>query len=201
MNQDVLETGRRVLRDEAEAVQQLADKLDSSFVAACEMMIHCRGRVVVCGIGKSGHVGRKIAASLASLGRPAFFLHAGEAVHGDLGMVKAEDTIVLISHSGETKEILSLLPSLQRIGCQRIAITCNIASSLAKSCDLVLCTHVKREADALNLAPTTSAAVTLGLGDALAVAISNLRNFSAEEFAAFHPGGALGMRLLKDKAV
>jgi arabinose-5-phosphate isomerase len=165
------------------------------------MMANCPGRVIVCGIGKSGHVGRKIAASLASLGQPAFFLHAAEAIHGDLGMVTADDVMILISHSGETKEVLNLLPSLRRIGPKRIALTGKSASTLARNCDITLCTHVEREADAMNLAPTTSAVVTLGLGDALAVVVSMMRGFTRENFAVFHPGGALGKQLLGDAAM
>lgn len=201
MSPDVLETGRQVLRDEAGAVQRLADRLDSAFVTACEMMVNCKGHVIVCGVGKSGHIGRKIAASLASLGQPAFFVHAAEAVHGDLGMVRGEDVVVLISHSGETKEVLNTLPSLKRIGPGLIALTANAASTLAKSCDITLATHVDHEADPMNLAPTTSAVVTLAMGDALAITVSMMRGFDRDGFALYHPGGALGKRLLSDKAV
>ena len=198
---DYLAIGRQVLRDEAASLSSLAENLNNNFVAACQMLQNCRGRIVVCGVGKSGHVGRKIAASLASLGQPAFFLHAAEAVHGDLGMVTADDVIILLSHSGETKEILSVLPSLRLIGPKTIALVGNDSSTLAQNCDIVLCTDVEREADPMNLAPTTSALVTLGLGDALAVTLSVMNNFAPEDFAVCHPGGSLGRRLLGDESL
>jgi len=193
---DGLTIARQVLREEAQAVLNLADLLDEGFVATCQMLHACTGRIVVCGVGKSGHIGRKIAASLASLGRPAFFLHAAEAVHGDLGMVTAEDIVILISHSGETSELLNTLPSLKWIGAKQIALVGKAESTLARRCDAVLCTNVQSEADPMNLAPTTSALVTLALGDAIAIVLSVWDDFQPENFAVFHPGGALGRRLL-----
>lgn len=196
-----LAVGRQVLKDEAAALLTLADNLDDNFYNSCQMIHDCSGRVVVCGIGKSGHVGRKIAASLASLGRPAFFLHAAEAIHGDVGMVTPQDVVILISHSGETQETVRLIPSLRRIGAKCIALTANANSTLAQKCDLTICTCVEQEADPLNLAPTTSALVTLAVGDALAVAVSACHGFTAEDFALCHPGGALGRRLLGEEAM
>lgn len=196
-----LRTGRQVLQDEADALLMLHDQLGDSFVEACNLIRGCPGRIVVCGVGKSGHIGRKIAASLASLGKPSFFVHAAEAVHGDLGMIKADDVVILISDSGETRETLNVLAPIRERNIRTIAITRNLDSTLARNVDVALCTCVEREADHLNLAPTTSALVTLALGDALAIVTCLESGFTADDFARYHPGGALGQQLLGDDAV
>jgi arabinose-5-phosphate isomerase len=198
---ECLRTGRQVLQDEANALLTLHDQLGDSFVEACNLVQACSGRVVVCGVGKSGHIGRKIAASLASLGKPSFFLHAAEAVHGDLGMITADDVVMLLSDSGETRETLNVLPAVRDIGARTIAITRNLDSTLARNVDVALCTCVEREADHLNLAPTTSALATLALGDALAIVTCLKAGFTEDDFARNHPGGALGQQLLGDDAV
>lgn len=192
----VLSTARQVLRTEAEALQALADRLDDTFLAAHRLLMECRGRVVVSGIGKSGHVGNKIASTLASTGTPAFFLHPAEASHGDLGMILPEDVVVALSYSGESAELLAILPLLKRRGSPVIAITGNTQSSLARLADAHIDARVEREACPHNLAPTASSTAALALGDALAVALLVARGFSAEDFARTHPGGALGRRLL-----
>jgi arabinose-5-phosphate isomerase len=183
---------RRLLTMEAEAVRALADRLDGAFAEAVAMVEACRGRVVVTGVGKSGHVGRKIAATLASTGTPAFFVHAGEALHGDLGMIRPEDLVIAIAHSGETPEVLQFREALRAIGSKVIALTGRPSSTLARSADLVLDTGVQEEGDTLNLAPTVSSTATLALGDALAVALMARRNFTRADFGRYHPGGALG---------
>jgi arabinose-5-phosphate isomerase len=188
--------GRNVLRIEAEALLALVDRLDSSFEAACRLILDCPGRVVVSGIGKSGHVARKIASTLASTGTPAFFVHSAEAMHGDLGMVTAGDVVIALSNSGSTAELLSLVPAIKRGGAKLIAMTGNPESELAKAADVHLNAGVAREACSLNLAPTASTTAALALGDALAVALLDARGFGADDFARSHPGGALGRRLL-----
>ncbi|GAB2181789.1 KpsF/GutQ family sugar-phosphate isomerase [Denitratisoma sp. agr-D3] len=192
----ILARARRVLRIEAEAVQALEQRLDHSFVKAVQVMLACRGRVIVSGIGKSGHVARKIAATLASTGTPAFFVHAAEAVHGDLGMVTADDVFIALSNSGENDELLIIVPHLRRLGSTLIAVTGNSASSLAREADIHLDAGVVQEACSLNLAPTASTTTALALGDALAVTLLDLRGFGAEDFARSHPGGSLGRKLL-----
>ena len=187
---------RRVLRIEAEAVAALADSLGDDFMAACRLVLETDGRVVVTGMGKSGHIAGKIAATLASTGTPAFFMHPGEASHGDLGMITPEDIVIALSNSGETDEILRLLPMLKRAGVPLIAMTGRAESTLARHATAVLNAYVKEEACPLNLAPTASTTATLALGDALAVALLKARGFTAEEFALTHPGGRLGRRLL-----
>ena len=194
--ENYLKQAREVLLLEAECVKRQADLIGDDFVKAVEMIINCQGRVVVTGMGKSGLVGRKISATLSSTGTPSFFLHPGEGVHGDLGMVTSSDIVIAISQSGEVDEVLALLPTLKIIGTPIIAITGSKNSSLAANSDLVLLVEVEREACTLGLAPTASTTATLALGDALAVVLLNARNFSAEDFALFHPGGALGRRLL-----
>ena len=190
-----LEIGRRVLMSESAALSELARRLDESFDAIVNLVLECKGRVIITGIGKSGHVGKKIAATLASTGTPAFFVHATEAFHGDLGMITADDVVIAISNSGETEELVRLVAPVRRIGAKTIAVTGNAGSSLAQQCDAVLLCVVTREADPLNLAPTNSTAVALAMGDALAVALMTLRGFDAEDFARYHPGGSLGKRL------
>jgi arabinose-5-phosphate isomerase len=192
----VISQGREVLRIEAEALLALVDRLDSSFEAACRLILACEGRVVVTGIGKSGHVARKIASTLASTGTLAFFVHSAEAMHGDLGMVTAGDVVIALSNSGSTEEVLSLVPAIKRGGAKLIAMTGNPDSELAKVADVHLNAAVSREACSLNLAPTASTTAALALGDALAVALLDARGFGAEDFARSHPGGALGRRLL-----
>jgi len=187
---------RKVLDTEARAIVSLSARLGAPFVAAVDLMLHCRGRVVVSGIGKSGHVARKLAATLASTGTPAFFVHPAEAGHGDLGMITADDVVVMLSNSGETDELLLLTPHLKRQGAALIALTGNEKSSIAQSADVHLDAGVDAEACPLGLAPTASTTAALALGDALALAILDARGFSVEDFARSHPGGALGRRLL-----
>jgi arabinose-5-phosphate isomerase len=189
-------TARRVLDIEADALSTLSRRIDARFAAAVDLLMACKGRVVVSGIGKSGHIARKVAATFASTGTPAFFVHAAEAKHGDLGMVTAADCLVAISYSGETDELLGILPIVKRDGTKLIAITGNPDSSLAKLADVHLDAHVDVEACPLNLAPTASTTAALALGDALAVALLEARGFGEEDFARSHPGGALGRRLL-----
>jgi len=192
----VLEAGRRALATEADAVSALSGRLDASFVAACRALMDCRGRVVVTGMGKSGHVGGKIAATLASTGTPSFFLHPAEASHGDFGMITRDDAVLALSNSGETLEILTILPLIKRMGVPLIALTGNATSTLAREADVHIDVSVPAEACPLNLAPTASTTATLAMGDALAVALLEQRGFTPEDFARSHPGGALGRRLL-----
>jgi arabinose-5-phosphate isomerase len=191
-----LELGRRVLEIEAEALATLARRIDETFVAAVGLVLACQGRIVVSGIGKSGHIARKIASTLASTGTPAFFVHAAEANHGDLGMVRPEDVFIAISHSGESAELLAIVPILKRQGARLIAITGQAQSTLARESDVHLDAGVAQEACPLNLSPTASTTATLALGDALAVALLDARGFSEADFALSHPGGTLGRRLL-----
>jgi arabinose-5-phosphate isomerase len=191
-----LALGRDVLATEAEAIRALQARLGAPFLAAARTLLDCRGRVVVIGIGKSGHIARKLAATLASTGTPAFFVHAAEASHGDLGMITTDDVVLLLSNSGETDELVSLLPHLKRQGAQLIALTGNEQSSLAVGADVHLDASVDTEACPLGLAPTASTTAALALGDALALALLDARGFSVEDFARAHPGGSLGRRLL-----
>jgi len=187
---------RRVLEEEASAINSLAGHLDERFDQAVKWIVECTGRVITCGVGKSGHVARKTAGTLSSTGTPSLFLHAAEALHGDLGGVTANDIVLAYSHSGETEEILRLYPSLSLIGARTVLITGRGDSSAARLSDLVLDTGVEREACSINLAPTTSTTVMLALSDALAVAAMEIRGFRKEDFAVFHPNGSLGKRLL-----
>jgi arabinose-5-phosphate isomerase len=187
---------KRVLKIEADAVAALIDRIDERFEQAVEIILDCKGRVVVTGMGKSGLIGKKIAATLASTGTPALFLHPAEGIHGDLGMVTRGDTVIALSNSGETEEIARMLPSLKRLGIKIIALTGNTDSTLAKNSDVVIDVGVKEEACPLGLAPTASTTATLAMGDAIAVALLDKRGFREEDFACFHPGGALGKRLL-----
>lgn len=190
-----LETLRRVLKEEAEAVAALADRLDESFRKAIDLIESCPGRVITCGVGKSGHVARKTAGTLASTGTPALFLHASEAVHGDLGMVTGRDIVLLYTYSGETDEIVRLFPSFKNLGAKTVLITGRKDSSAGREADLVLDVHVEKEACPNNLAPTTSTTVMMALSDALAVAVMERRQFTSDDFAIYHPSGALGKRL------
>jgi arabinose-5-phosphate isomerase len=192
----LLELGRTALGIEADAVAALARRLDGDFVRACRLLVRCRGRVVVTGMGKSGHVARKIAATFASTGTPAFFLHPGEAGHGDLGMLTRDDQVVALSNSGETDEILVLVPTIKRMGVPMIALTGRPDSALARAAEVHLDISVPAEACPLNLAPTASTTAALAMGDALAVTLLRLHGFTEQDFARSHPGGALGRRLL-----
>jgi arabinose-5-phosphate isomerase len=191
-----LALARRVLAIEAEAVRALIDRLDGRFLAAVSLVLGCRGRVIVSGIGKSGHIARKIASTMASTGTPAYFVHPAEAVHGDLGMIVREDVFIAISYSGESEELLAIVPLVKRRGAKLIALTGNAASTLAREADVHLDAGVAQEACPLNLAPTASTTAALALGDALAVALLDARGFSADDFARSHPAGALGRKLL-----
>lgn len=191
-----LTLARQVLRIEADAVSALAERIDGSFDAAVALILSRRGRVIVSGIGKSGHIGRKIASTLASTGTPAYFVHPAEAIHGDLGMITRDDALIALSNSGEASELLTIVPIIKREGAKLIAITGNAASSLAREADVHLDAGVAQEACPLNLAPTASTTAALALGDALAVALLDARGFSATDFARSHPGGSLGRRLL-----
>jgi arabinose-5-phosphate isomerase len=191
-----LELARTTLDIEARALQALKDRQGESFVAALSAILACQGRVVVMGMGKSGHVGRKVAATLASTGTPALFVHPGEASHGDLGMVTAGDVVLAISNSGESDEIGAILPAIKRLDVVLIAMTGNVESSLAQHAQIVLSSAVDQEACPLNLAPTASTTAQMALGDALAVALLDARGFRAEDFARSHPGGSLGRKLL-----
>jgi len=193
---DALERARNVLRIESEAIAALIPRLDARFSEAVQLILRCKGRVAVCGVGKSGQVARKIASTMASTGTPAFFVHAAEASHGDLGMITRGDVLLALSNSGESEELLTILPLVKRQGAALIAMTGEPNSTLARQSDIVLDARVDQEACPHNLAPTASTTAALALGDALAVALLDARGFSAEDFARSHPGGRLGRRLL-----
>jgi arabinose-5-phosphate isomerase len=193
---ELVQLGRSALSIEADAVTALAARLGPDFAHACRACLGCRGRVVVIGMGKSGHIGNKIAATLASTGTPSFFVHPAEAVHGDLGMITRDDLVIALSNSGETSEVLALIPLLRRLGVPMVALTGSASSTLARAAAVHLDVSVPAEACPLNLAPTASTTATLAMGDALAVALLRLRGFTEEDFARSHPGGSLGRRLL-----
>ena len=195
-NTKLEQLARAVIETEAKAVADLVGRIGTSFVHACRFMYDCEGRIVVLGMGKSGHIGAKIAATLASTGSPAFFVHPGEASHGDMGMITADDVVIAMSNSGETAEILTILPLIKRLGVPLIALTGNPDSTLAKAADAHLDVSVEKEACPLGLAPTSSTTATLVMGDALAVSLLEQRGFTADDFALSHPGGSLGRRLL-----
>ena len=195
-SQDILDLARRTLSVEAEALSNMATLLGEEFIGAVNRILDCRGKVIITGMGKSGLVGRKIAATLASTGTPSFYLHPGEAFHGDLGMISPEDVILALSHSGETDEVLKIVPFIQSNHNVLISITANAESTLAKNSDIHLDTGVKEEACILHLAPTSSTTAQLALGDALAIALMKAREFTSMDFARLHPGGSLGRRLL-----
>lgn len=195
-NEELLALAGEVLEIEARAVDGLRARLDDAFVAACRLCLDTPGRIVVTGMGKSGHISGKIAATLASTGTPAFFMHPGEASHGDLGMITNQDVLLAISNSGETEEIITILPLVKRMGAPLITMTGNPGSTLAEAADVHLDVSVAEEACPLNLAPTASTTATLAMGDALAVALLKLRGFTAEDFALSHPSGSLGKRLI-----
>ncbi|MGA9854450.1 MAG: KpsF/GutQ family sugar-phosphate isomerase [Gammaproteobacteria bacterium] len=192
----LLRLARQVLKTEADAISALSPRLDEHFSEACQLLLACRGRVVVMGIGKSGHVANKIAATLASTGTPAFYVHPGEASHGDMGMITGEDVVLILSNSGETSELIIILPLIKRLGVKLIALTGHADSTLAKAADVNLDVSVAQEACPLNLAPTASTTAALAMGDALAVSLLSTRGFTEEDFARSHPGGSLGRRLL-----
>ncbi|MGB3253281.1 arabinose-5-phosphate isomerase KdsD [Buttiauxella gaviniae] len=193
---DFQQAGKEVLKIEREGLDQLEQYINTDFSAACEKMFYCQGKVVVMGMGKSGHIGKKMAATFASTGTPSFFVHPGEASHGDLGMVSTQDIVIAISNSGESNEILALIPVLKRLQVPLICISSRPESSMGKAADVHLCVKVPQEACPLGLAPTSSTTATLVMGDALAVALLKARGFTAEDFALSHPGGALGRKLL-----
>lgn len=198
MNQShaLIQSAQRTVRLELEAIEALLERINADFVRACELLLACRGRVVVVGMGKSGHIGKKIAATLASTGTPAFFVHPAEASHGDMGMITKDDVVLALSNSGSTAEIITLLPLIKRLGITLVSMTGNPESPLAQAAEANLDARVEHEACPLNLAPTSSTTASLVLGDALAIALLEARGFTAEDFAFSHPGGALGRRLL-----
>lgn len=191
-----IETGKRVIRMEGDAIYQLIDRINADFAMACQIMLRCTHRVVVMGMGKSGHIGHKIAATLASTGTPSFFVHPAEAGHGDFGMITPKDVLIVLSNSGETQEILTLLPMIKRAGIPLITLTGNPHSTLARHAMVNLNTGVQEEACSLDLAPTSSTTTTLAMGDAIAIALLNARGFTQADFALSHPSGSLGRRLL-----
>jgi arabinose-5-phosphate isomerase len=192
----IKQSALRVLGIEQRAIAQLVQYIDDNFVQACQLILPCKGKVIVCGMGKSGHIGHKISATLASTGTPAFFMHPAEANHGDLGMLTEQDILLAISNSGETAELLALIPVVKRMGVPIIAMTSNPQSTLGKYADVNVCIKVEQEACSLGLAPTSSTTATLVMGDALAVALLDARGFTSEDFAMSHPGGSLGRKLL-----
>lgn len=191
-----INAGKRVLQDEAAALLALVPTIGENFEKACRLLLNCKGKVVLTGVGKSGHIATKTASTLASTGTPAFFVQAGEAAHGDLGMIGNDDVVIAISNSGEGSELKIMIPILKRRGIPLIAITGEVNSSLGKEADITLSAHVEKEACPLNLAPTSSSTAELALGDALAIALLEARGFTEQDFALSHPGGALGRRLL-----
>jgi arabinose-5-phosphate isomerase len=196
---DIVSEARRVILQEAESLKKLAKALDENFIKAVDILIKTKGRVVLTGVGKSGLICKKIAATLSSTGTPAFFLHPADAAHGDLGMVRGDDTVIAVSNSGETAELLNVVPIIKSFGIPVIAVTNNPNSSLAKLADVTLLLHVEKEACPLGLAPTTSTTATLALGDAIAAVLMKLKGFTSRDFAKFHPGGKLGIRLSRVK--
>lgn len=193
---ELVQSAKHTLTTQAQALNSLADSVSDHFATVVNLILATKGRTIICGMGKSGLIGAKIAATLASTGTPSFFLHPGEAFHGDLGMIDKDDTLILISYSGETEELIRLLPSLKDFGNTCIAMVGNTQSTLAKHCDSVLNIAVDREVCPNNLAPTTSTTMTTAMGDALAVALMECRNFQPQDFARFHPGGSLGRKLI-----
>lgn len=196
MSKDFQATAKRVLAIESRAIEGLIDTIDENFDRACEILLACKGRVIVTGMGKSGHIGNKLAATLASTGTPSFFVHPAEASHGDLGMITVDDVVLALSNSGETGEVLTILPVIKRKGTPMISLTGRQDSTLARQSDVHLHVAVTEEACPLNLAPTSSTTAALALGDALAIALLEARGFTAEDFAMSHPGGSLGRRLI-----
>jgi arabinose-5-phosphate isomerase len=198
---DYVKLGKSILMDEAESIKSIIPTLGENFIAACKLISECKGRIACTGVGQSAHVAKKSAASLASLGRPSFFIHPTEAVHGDMGMITQDDVVIFISHSGETKETLSMLSVVKTMGTKTIAIVGNINSTLGKQCDIILSTNVKREAGPIQFAPTSSAIAAIALFDALLSAVAVARGFSEKDYARYHPAGSLGKQLLGDKSL
>jgi len=196
MPSSYLEKAKQVIRIESRAIADLEDRIDDQFIAAVEAIYRSPGKVIVTGVGKSGHIGRRIAATLSSTGTPSFFIHAAEACHGDLGGISAEDIVILISNSGETEELINLIPSLKRVGVSIIGLIGNGESMIARKCDIILNTHVDEEACPMGIIPTASTSVTSAMGDALAIALMVKCGFREKDFAGLHPGGSLGRRLL-----
>ncbi|CAM4114466.1 KpsF/GutQ family sugar-phosphate isomerase [Pseudoalteromonas byunsanensis] len=196
LSKQFIDTAQRVIEIERQAIVEIGQYIDAHFARACQAIFDCQGRTIVIGMGKSGHIGNKIAATFASTGTPAFFVHPGEASHGDLGMITKQDVVLLISNSGETSEVLNIIPVIKRIGAKIIAMTGNPQSSMAKLADVHLNIAISQEACPLGLAPTASTTATLVMGDALAVALLEAKGFTADDFALSHPGGSLGKRLL-----
>jgi arabinose-5-phosphate isomerase len=197
----IIEIGKKVLEEEKRAIERVLDSLDNSFTEAVKAILETEGKVIITGMGKSGLVGQKISATLSSTGTPSIFLHPAEAIHGDLGVISKKDIILAISNSGETPELLAIIPTIKRWGNKIISITNNPNSTLAKLSDIHLNLNIDKEACLLNLAPTSSSTATLALGDALAVAVYTLKGFTAEDFAKYHPGGSLGKRLMKVREI
>jgi arabinose-5-phosphate isomerase len=198
---DYISYGKRILQEEADAIASMMTMLGETFAEVCRVVTDCQGRIVFAGVGQSAHAARKSAASLASLGKPSFFVHATEALHGDMGMIAPEDIVILISHSGETKETLNMLSVLKNLGPKTIALTGNPESTLARNCDFVLATHIKKEAGTIQFAPTSSAVASIALLDAMLSAVAIGRGFSEKDYARFHPAGSLGKMLLGDKSL
>lgn len=196
MKTNVMSVAKEVFAIEAQTIRDLSDKIDENFKGSIELILRTKGRLVVSGMGKSGHIGAKIAATLASTGTPSFFMHPGEALHGDLGMLTSDDTLLAISNSGESEEILKIIPAIKRRGIKLIAMSGNVGSTLAKQADFVLDISVQKEACPLQLAPMSSTTATLAMGDAIAAALMKERDFKPDDFALFHPGGSLGKKLL-----
>lgn len=194
---DVLKEIKGVIQTEIDSLKDLHEQIDSSFANAINLIHDCKGKVVISAVGKSGLIGRKIAATLSSTGTPSFFVHSTEAVHGDLGMIESKDIVILISNSGETKEVLNIIPTLNVLGCKKIALTSNKSSCLANQSDIVLGYSYEKEADHLGVAPSSSAIMILAIGDALAIVLSLLKDFKSEDFLLYHPGGSLGEILKK----
>lgn len=188
--------GRAVIETEASTIQALVDRIDHNFAAACQQLLACEGKIIVMGMGKSGHIGKKIAATFASTGSPAFFIHPGEAKHGDFGMITSKDAVLILSNSGETEEVVAILPFIKRLGLRLITLTGNPQSTLAKAATVNIDVSVTKEACPLGLAPTASTTAALVMGDALAISLLEKRGFTAEDFAKSHPGGTLGRKLL-----
>jgi len=196
--EDVLKNIREKITEESTLLAEVSNNIDDAFFQAVKLICECKGKVVISGVGKSGHIGKKIAASLSCLGTPSFFMHSDEALHGDVGMVDEKDVVILISNGGKTDEVLKMIPSLNILGPKKISITNSNDSPLAKMCDVSLCVKVDHEIDHLHLAPTASALAVLAVGDALAATVSELKEFDRKSFAVRHPMGALGQQLLKE---
>jgi arabinose-5-phosphate isomerase len=193
--EEIISYAKNVLDIEVSGIKKLSNCIDGSFVNAIDVLLDCKGKVVIMGLGKSGHIGKKIAATMSSTGTPAFFVHGDETLHGDLGMIEKKDVVIALSNSGETREMLNSYPTLKKIGCKIISITSNPDSTMAKNSDIHLCIGKLEEADHMRLAPTTSSTATLVLGDTLALTLSYLKGFKKEDFSLYHPGGSLGKGL------